>query len=42
MNPWQQSPPEQRIRELRAEREWHLLALEHIEDAIQRLWERVA
>ena len=42
MNPWQRTPPEQRIRELRAEAEYHLLALENIEAAIQRLWERMA
>jgi hypothetical protein len=42
MNAWQQEHPEQRIRELRAEAEYHLLALENIEAAIQRLWERVA
>lgn len=42
MNPWQREHPEQRIRELRAEAEYHWKALENIEAAIQRLWERVA
>jgi hypothetical protein len=35
MNPWQRAPPEQRIRELIGEREYHLKALENIEAAIR-------
>lgn len=42
MNPWQRSPPEQRIRELAAERDYHLKALENIEAAIQKQRERMA
>lgn len=38
MNAWQREHPEQRIREPRAEAEYH----ENIEAAIQRLWEQVA
>ena len=34
MNPWQREHPETRIRELAAEREWHLKALENIEAQI--------
>jgi hypothetical protein len=42
MNPWQREHPGQRIRELQAEREYHLLALENTErGAIQRQWERM-
>ena|GEM_PF-5433990 len=36
MNPWQRSPPEQRKRELAAEREYHPLELENIKAAIQK------
>ena len=32
----QRLPPEERIRELEAEREWHLKALENIEAAIRK------
>ena len=42
MNAWQREHPEQRIRELTAEREWHLLALEHIEERIREQWGRMA
>ena len=42
MNPWQREHPEQRIRELAAEREYHLLALEHIEERIREQWGRIA
>ena len=41
MNPWQREHPEQRIRELEAEREYHLKALENIEAAIQKQRERM-
>lgn len=42
MNAWQRQNPEERLRELVAEREYHLLALENTEEAIRRLWERIA
>ena len=42
MNAWQRSPPAQRIRELVAERDYHLKALENIEAAIQKQRERMA
>jgi hypothetical protein len=42
MNPWQREHPEQRIRELVAERDYHLKALENIEAAIQKQRERIA
>ena len=35
-------PPEDRIQELEAEREWHLKALENIEAAIRQQRERMA
>jgi len=41
MNAWQKEHPEQRIRELAAEREYHLLALENIEATIQRFWRQL-
>jgi len=41
MNSWQKEHPEQRIRELAAEREYHLRALENIESQIQKQWERM-
>jgi hypothetical protein len=41
MNAWQKEHPEQRIRELAVEREYHLLALENIEKQIQRQWGRM-
>jgi hypothetical protein len=42
MNPLQRQNPEQRLRELVAERDYHLKALENIEAAIQKQWERIA
>ena len=42
MNPWQRQNPEERLRELVAERDYHLKALENIEAAIQKQWERMA
>lgn len=42
MMPHQRTPTEARIRELSDEREYHLKALENIEAAIQRQWERMA
>ncbi len=42
VNPWRRAHPEERIRELEAEREYHLKALENIEEAIQKLRERMA
>ena len=42
MNSWQREHPEQRIRELVVERDYHLKALENIEAAIQRQRERMA
>ena len=36
MNPWRKAHPEERIRELEAEREYHLKALENIETQIQK------
>jgi hypothetical protein len=42
MMPHQRTPPEARIQELRAEAEYHLLALEHIEAQIREQWGRVA
>ena len=41
MNAWQQRNPEERLRELVAERNYHLKALENIEAAIQKQWERM-
>ncbi len=41
MNAWQREHPEQRLRELSDEREYHLKALENIEAAMQRQWERM-
>ena len=38
---WQREHPEQRIRELAAEREYHLLALERTEEAIRKQWELI-
>jgi hypothetical protein len=40
MNAWQREHPEQRIRELAAEREYHLLALENIERQIRDRMEK--
>ena len=42
MNAWQRQNPEERIRELVAERNYHLNALENIEAAIQKQCERCA
>jgi hypothetical protein len=42
MNTRQRENPEQRIRELATEREYHLLALERTEEAIREQWERIA
>ena len=41
MNAWQRQNPEERLRELAAEREYHLLALERTEEAIRKQWERI-
>jgi predicted Holliday junction resolvase-like endonuclease len=37
MNSWQRENPEERLRELVAERNYHLKALEHIESQIREL-----
>ena len=42
MNTRQRENPEERLRELVAERDYHLKALENIEEAIQKLRERMA
>ena len=42
MNAWQRQNPEERLRELVAERDYHLKALERTEEAILKLRERLA
>jgi hypothetical protein len=42
LNPWRKVNPEERLREMVAERDYHLKALENIEAAIQKLRERSA
>lgn len=42
MNAWQKENPAKRMQELVAERDYHLKALENVEDAIKKLRERLA
>jgi predicted Holliday junction resolvase-like endonuclease len=42
MNSWQKENAANRLRELQAEREYHLKALENIEERIKYFRERVA